>query len=128
MMAAGTGESSVKRPAVLVVDDDKDVRTFVCSLIESEGAFDVYEADNGDRALDIVTEERPQLVILDYMMPGMTGEDVAKRIRTVAPGARIIAFSAVLQRAPAWADAHLEKSDVANLIPMIQREAQAAPR
>ena len=115
-----------KRPLVLIVDDDADIRQVVRSLIEGENAFDIAEAENGELALDIVYKQQPQLIILDYMMPGMTGADTAKAIRTLAPDARIIAFSAVLTSPPDWADVYLEKSEIANLIPTLRLEADAA--
>ena len=119
---------SKKRPSVLIVDDDGDIRTVVRTLIEQENTFDIYEAENGETALDIVYKEQPQLIILDYMMPGMTGADVAKAIRTLAPNARIIAFTAVLKAAPDWADVYLEKTEISNLIPVLRLEADAARR
>ncbi len=119
---------SKKRPSVLIVDDDGDIRTVVRTLIEQENTFDIYEAENGEIALDIVYKEQPQLIILDYMMPGMTGADVAKAIRTLAPKARIIAFTAVLKAAPDWADVYLEKTEISNLIPVLRLEADAARR
>ena len=117
---------SKKRPGILIVDDDGDIRQVVRSLIEAEGTFEIYEAENGEVALDIVYKQQPHLVILDYMMPGMTGADVAKGIRTLAPDARIIAFTAVLKAPPDWADVFLEKTEISNLIPVLRLEAEAA--
>lgn len=117
-----------KRPAVLIVDDDGDIRQVVRSMIESENAFEIFEAENGEVALDITYKEKPQVIILDYMMPGMTGADVAKGIRTLAPDARIIAFTAVLKSPPEWADVFLEKTDISKLIPTLRLEADAARR
>ena len=114
------------RPKVLIVDDDGDIRQVVRRLIEAEDAFEIFEAESGELALDIVYKEQPQLIILDYMMPGMTGADVAKGIRTLAPDARIIAFSAVLKAQPEWADIYLEKSDIMKLVPTLRLEADAA--
>ena len=117
---------SKKRPSVLIVDDDDDIRQVVRRLIEAEDTFEIFEAQNGETALDIVYREQPQLIILDYMMPGMTGADVAKGIRTLAPNARIIAFTAVLKAQPDWADIYLEKSDIMKLVPTLRLEADAA--
>ena len=116
------------RPKVLIVDDDGDIRHVVRSLIEAEDAFEILEAENGEIALDLVYKEQPGLIILDYMMPGMTGADVAQGIRTLAPDARIIAFTAVLKSPPDWADIYLEKSDINKLVPTLRIEADAARR
>ena len=119
---------SKKRPSVLIVDDDGDIRQVVRRLIEAENTFEIFEAENGEIALDIVHKERPSLIILDYMMPGMTGADVAKGIRTLAPDARIIAFTAVLKQAPEWADLYVDKTDIMKLVPTLRLEADAARR
>jgi len=116
------------RPKVLIVDDDGDVRDIVRAMIQAEDAFDIIEAENGEIALDLVYKEQPTLIILDYMMPGMTGADVAKGIRTLAPNARIIAFTAILDSAPEWADVYIDKTEIHNLVPTLRIEADAARR
>ncbi|MBW3595036.1 MAG: response regulator [Actinobacteria bacterium] len=114
------------RPKVLIVDDDGDVRQVVRSMIEAENAFEILEAADGETALDLVYKEQPALIILDYMMPGMTGADAAKGIRTLAPDARIIAFTAVLKSPPDWADIYVDKTDIHKLVPTLRLEADAA--
>lgn len=116
------------RPKVLIVDDDGDIRTVVRSLIEAEDAFDILEAADGETALDIVHREQPNVIILDYMMPRMSGADTAKGIRTLAPDARIIAFTAVLKTPPDWADVYLQKHEIHRLVQMLRLEADAAGR
>ena len=110
---------------MLIVDDDGDIRQVVRSMIEAEDAFEILEAEDGETALDMVYREQPGLIILDYMMPGMTGADVAKGIRTLAPDARIIAFTAVLKSPPDWADIYLEKSEINKLVPTLRIEASS---
>ena len=68
------------RPKILVVDDDESLRRLVAAYLESEG-YAVKEAADGASALIVVEEEEPQLVVLDLMLPGMSGIDVARRIR-----------------------------------------------
>jgi len=68
------------RPKILVVDDDESLRRLVAAYLESEG-YAVKEAADGASALTVVEEEEPQLVVLDLMLPGMSGIDVARRIR-----------------------------------------------
>ena len=53
-------------------------------------------------------------MILDYYMPRLNGHKAAKLLRDVAPGVRIVAFSAVLEEKPRWADAHLNKDRLAS--------------
>jgi DNA-binding response OmpR family regulator len=75
-------ETSVTGGQVLVVDDDSANRTLLRRLLEAEG-LTVREADNGVSALDALSEELPDLVLLDLMMPGMSGLQVLERVRAV---------------------------------------------
>ena len=68
------------RPKILVVDDDESLRRLVAAYLESEG-YAVKEAADGASALTVVEKDEPQLVVLDLMLPGMSGIDVARRIR-----------------------------------------------
>jgi PAS domain S-box-containing protein len=65
---------------ILVIDDDRDVRDFLCGSLGSLG-YEVEEADCGEAGLDRLRESRPDLVLLDYAMPGMNGADVAREAR-----------------------------------------------
>ncbi len=66
---------------ILIVDDEKKVRKITSSYLEEAG-FTVREASRGDEALELVYEEEPDLLILDLMLPGMSGEEVAEDIRS----------------------------------------------
>ena len=66
--------------AVLVVDDDPDVARFVEVNLRSAG-YDVTVAGNGEEALEKAVEIRPDLVLLDVMMPKLDGFEVAQRLR-----------------------------------------------
>jgi two-component system alkaline phosphatase synthesis response regulator PhoP len=68
------------RTKILVVDDDESLRRLVAAYLESEG-YEVKEAADGPSALTGVEAEDPQLVVLDLMLPGMSGLEVARRIR-----------------------------------------------
>ena len=65
---------------ILVVDDDENLRRLVAAYLESEG-YQVSEAADGQSALTRLEVEEPQLVVLDLMLPGIPGLDVARRIR-----------------------------------------------
>jgi CheY-like chemotaxis protein len=60
---------------VLVVDDEPDV-LLLCRLNLQQRGYDVLEAGDGKTALSLAREERPDVVVLDLMLPGMTGYDV----------------------------------------------------
>ncbi len=68
---------------VLVVDDDKTLLRFVSEYLEKEG-FQVAIADRGQKALRQFYKERPEIVLLDVMMPGMDGWEVCARIKELA--------------------------------------------
>jgi CheY-like chemotaxis protein len=66
---------------VLVADDEKALRMLIAGTLEI-GDYEILEADNGITALELVKLEKPDLIILDVMMPGMTGYEVCKRIKS----------------------------------------------
>lgn len=65
---------------VLVVDDEPMVRNLLTRLLSMEG-YDVLEADDGQAAIDLLTKEQPDLVLLDVMMPTRDGLDVLSELR-----------------------------------------------
>jgi len=104
---------------VLIVDDDEDVRDALRLLFELEDFEVAAEAANGLDAIPLVLQHRPQVVVIDYLMPLMNGATLAQVIRAVSPDTKIVAFSAVLQSKPAWADAYLTKERVQDVAPLI---------
>ena len=86
--------------SVLIVDDDPDIRDLVRYKMVQEG-FTVHEAGDGYEALQAITEHAPDLVLLDIMMPGLSGLEVLEQIRGGERDAssRIILFSAKAQEA-----------------------------
>ena len=102
-------------PGLLIVDDDEGIRTFVRALLAGEAVGSVWDAPDGETALEIAYQHHPRLVILDYEMPRMNGQAVARILRLISPGTRIILLTAVLPERPDWADAYLEKSDIDRL-------------
>ena len=65
---------------VLVVDDEPKILEVVCMLLESKG-FLTFQAENGKKALEIFDSENISLVILDLMLPDVSGEEVCSAIR-----------------------------------------------
>jgi DNA-binding response OmpR family regulator len=65
---------------VLIADDDADIRELVAYRMRRSG-YAVLEAANGEEALELATGERPDLAILDVMMPRLDGFEVARRLR-----------------------------------------------
>jgi putative two-component system response regulator len=70
----------LERPKVLVVDDHPSSRMTAVALLSVEG-YEVLEADSGPTALEAVVSGKPDLVLLDVMMPGMDGFEVCRRLK-----------------------------------------------
>ena len=64
---------------MLVVDDDAVLRRVVRAVLEADG-FRVVEAQDGEQGLAMAASERPSVVILDVMMPGLDGVEVCRRL------------------------------------------------
>lgn len=73
---------------LLVVEDDEDILQLLTFTLESAG-FDVMSASDGRSGLEIATREQPELVILDLMLPGMSGLDVCKELKRLPATAEI---------------------------------------
>ncbi len=65
---------------VLIVDDEKDVTEELGVMLKKKG-FEVVTANSGKEALEKVKEEKPDVVLLDVIMPDMSGWDVCKKIK-----------------------------------------------
>ena len=87
-------------PTVLVVDDDPDIRVIAAMKLEQAGLRVLAEAD-GDAALAAALEQNPDAVLLDWMMPRLTGIEVCARLRAHAQTAQtpIILLTAKAQEA-----------------------------
>ena len=74
---------------VLVVDDEPDV-LLLCRLNLEQHGHEVFEAGNGEEALLVVRERRPDLIVLDLMLPGVDGYGVLEALRSEGstPGSR----------------------------------------
>jgi PAS domain S-box-containing protein len=74
---------------VLVVDDDPDVREFLTSSLETLG-FDVQTAVDAERGLEVLEEVKPDILVVDFAMPGMNGAQMARVVRQRRPNLPII--------------------------------------
>ena len=69
------------RPTVLLVEDESAQREMLAYNLEAEG-FDVITADNGEDGLILVDENDPDLIVLDWMMPQLSGIEVCRRLKS----------------------------------------------
>ncbi len=81
-----------QRKRVLVVDDEQGVRESIRILLS--GDYDVSSVSSGDAALDAIQRERPHLVLLDIIMPGMDGMELLERAQVTDPGLPIVILTA----------------------------------
>lgn len=72
--------ASHSQPCVLVVEDESAQREVLKYNLEAEG-FDVVMAENGDEAMLLVAEENPDLIVLDWMLPNVSGIEVCRRVK-----------------------------------------------
>ena len=70
--------------SILVIDDDPDVRGFIADALDEQG-YRVREAADGREGLAELQREQADLVIIDFIMPGLSGAEVARKIRAQAP-------------------------------------------
>jgi len=66
--------------SIVVADDDPDILSIVSMSLETQG-YEVHQATNGREAVDLVREHRPDLIILDMMMPVMSGYEAISELK-----------------------------------------------
>jgi CheY-like chemotaxis protein len=69
-----------ERKKILLIDDEKDLCFFLKANLENTGEFDVLVSNRGDKGIKLAQEEKPDLILLDILMPGMSGDEVAEII------------------------------------------------
>ncbi len=77
---------------ILIVDDEADIRTSLSGILEDEG-YKVRSAEDGKKALELVSEKVPSLVLLDIWMEGMDGLEVLSRLKRRIPDLPVVMIS-----------------------------------
>ena len=77
---------------ILIADDDPGIRSFLRRGLRLEG-YGVIEADSGEVAVRLTREAKPDLVILDWMMPGIDGPEALRQIRASGSSIPIVFFT-----------------------------------
>ena len=115
------------RPLILLADDDVDIRTLVRLAIENIDC-DIIEASDGEIALEQILVEAPNLVVLDVMMPGLTGWEVCKYVKSkegykeiqilmlTAVGETVNQMTAPLYGADAYLDKPFDMDEIVHVI------------
>lgn len=116
-----------RRPVVLLVDDDGSMRELLSGIFTMHGGFRIGGlAGDGFEGAMLAADLMPDVVILDYFMPRWDGAKAAEFIREHCPKAKIVAFSAVLDTSPDWADGFLLKTDISRLVPLCEDLSRAS--
>jgi excisionase family DNA binding protein len=84
---------------VLVVDDDEDLMELICDSLERDGRFEVRSVNNGLGAGMLIKEFRPDLIVLDVMLPDINGREVCGLVRSerTMDDVRIICISGMVE-------------------------------
>lgn len=83
---------------ILVADDDTSIRYLITETLNLYNEHEVFEAKNGQIALETIIKETPDLILLDYMMPLLSGEDIILKIRELNLNPKIIMITAKAQK------------------------------
>jgi DNA-binding NarL/FixJ family response regulator len=114
---------------VLLVDDDPFIRDLFASALEAAGGFDVAgEAGDARTGVDEARRLEPDVVLLDHMMPGLSGVDVLPEMLAACPRARVLVVSAADvgdDALAAGADRFVAKPRAARDLPGVLRELMA---
>src|SRR5512135_2021681 len=105
-----------KSARILVVDDDPEIVMMLSTRLSKRG-YKVSTAEDGNKAIELAKREKPDIVLLDVMMPGKSGWEVARALKhdPVTQHVKIVMVSAIGEKtneitAPIYgADAHVDK-------------------
>lgn len=119
----------MSQPLVLVVDDDDDLREITSLAVELSGSCDVVATDRGAKAIELAAARRPDVILLDVMMPEMDGIETARALwadeRT--RGIPVVLLTAKVQVLETWRDvpgvvgALSKPFDPFGLVPQVDR-------
>jgi DNA-binding NarL/FixJ family response regulator len=87
------GERRSSGPACIVADDHPVVLEAVCALLESRGLTVQGRARDGETALALIAQHRPQVALVDLRLPGMSGSDAAREAQRLAPETAVIVYT-----------------------------------
>lgn len=114
---------ATKKPVILIADDDPEILTMLGIRLSKKG-YEVLEAVDGNQTLSLAHDHHPDLVLLDVMMPGKNGWEVAKELRAddsfanvgivmlTAIGEKVNEMTSPLYGADAYVDKPFDFSDL----------------
>jgi two-component system chemotaxis response regulator CheY len=78
---------------ILIVDDDNLIRMYLRTMVGNLDIQNIYEASNGEKAINLAEEYQPGLVLLDINLPDCDGIDLLERLHTIIPESKILMVS-----------------------------------
>lgn len=118
---------SGRRLRILLVDDEPDILLLLQAMLTAPAWEIVGKAAGGEDALRVATHLNPDVAVVDYMMPGMHGMEVAERLKGANPDCTVVLFSAYDVQDDAevspFVDHFLAKTDVGRLSTLLDRIA-----
>jgi two-component system chemotaxis response regulator CheY len=83
---------------ILLVDDEAHIRKYVSLILKQLGARKIVEATNGEEAIAIFTQQKPEIVLLDISMPLMNGLETLKKLKAIDPECVVIMLTSMVNR------------------------------
>jgi CheY-like chemotaxis protein len=115
-------------PLILVVDDDK-VHLRLLDVVLTQIGYSVRTASSGEDALDVIRRIRPRMILLGLQLPGMSGLDLTRRLRTHAAIRDVVIIAVTVAASQgdidvalaSGCDDHVVKSDRRHLVELVRR-------
>lgn len=83
---------------ILLVDDEAHIRKYVSLILKQLGVSKIVEATNGEEAVALFEQQKPEIVLLDISMPLMNGLETLKKLRSIDPESLIIMLTSMVNR------------------------------
>lgn len=84
--------------SILLVDDEAHIRKYVALILKQLGATKIVEATNGEEAIAMFQQQKPDVVLLDISMPLMNGLETLKKLKAIDPESTIIMLTSMVNR------------------------------
>jgi two-component system chemotaxis response regulator CheY len=84
--------------SILLVDDEAHIRKYISLILKQLGATKIVEATNGEEAITVFQQQKPDVVLLDISMPLMNGLEALKKLKAIDPESVIIMLTSMVNR------------------------------